>query len=81
MPTALEELRDTWPSIDETEARILLRTIRSHRGRAVRPALFEFLAADPDCVLPASQFGPISIAPPIHGTGIPASDLVIRDRR
>ena len=58
------------PSIDETEARILLGAIRTHR--ALRPALLDLLAEDPDCIVPADPFGRISSEPPVQGSGIPA---------
>jgi hypothetical protein len=81
MATASEKLRQTVESLTETEAAQALdyiRSLRRHESNHVANAL---LSADPSFRVPDSPYAPLPPIEPVHGSGVPASELLLRDRR
>jgi hypothetical protein len=81
MASASEKLRETIESLSETEAAKALDYIRSLRREQPNRALGALLSGDPSIHLPAMPYAPLPPIEPVHGSGIPASELLIRDRR
>lgn len=81
MGSAWETLRDTLASLSEAEASKALDYIRRLRGDSQERALADLLSDDPTIRLPNAPFAPLPAVEPIHGAGLPASELLMRDRR
>lgn len=81
MSSAWETLRETVASLSEAEAAGALDYIRRLRGAETNRPLAALLAGDPSIRLPDRPFAPLPPVEPVRGSGIPASDLLIRDRR
>ena len=81
MSSAWETLRETVASLSEAEAARALDYIRRLRGAETNRPLAALLAADPSIHLPVRRFAPLPPVVPVRGSGIPASALLIRDRR
>jgi hypothetical protein len=81
MGSAWETLRETVASLSETEAVQALDYIRRLRGAETNRPLAALLADDPSIRLPDRPFDPLPPLEPARGSGIPASELLIRDRR
>lgn len=81
MGSATETLRDTVASLSEAEAGKALEYIRRLRGEQPERALADLLADDPAIRVPNTPYAPLPAVEPIRGAGIPASELLVRDRR
>jgi hypothetical protein len=81
MSAVKDSLHSTIEQLDEEEARQLLRFIqhlRKEKGNA--PAL-QRLAGDPAFIVPPQNRKGFGLVEPIQGKGIPASRLLVEDRR
>jgi len=81
MASAKDTLRQTVETLSEGEALSALAYLRRLRSQSGHAALFERWAAIPELRLPEN---PDAVFPPVEpakGTGIPASELLIQDRR
>lgn len=81
MGSVKEELRRTIEALSEGEAARAMEFIRRLREGVSRKDALDLLARNRDITVPttaASGFPPVE---PIHGEGIPASRLLIEDRR
>ena len=76
-----QTLRDTVASLSEAEAGKALEYIRWLRGEKPDRALADLLADDPAIRVPATPYARLPAVEPIRGTGVPASELLVRDRR
>ena len=76
-----ESLRDTIELLSDEEARQILDFIQRLRTtRDVSPTLRR-LASDPAFGVPSEALGHFRVVEPIRGKGIPASSLLVEDRR
>ena len=80
MGSASEILKETVSSLSETEAARILDYIRGIRG-GENGELNILLAGQPGMRPPITPHVPLPSIDPIHGTGVPASELLLRDRR
>lgn len=81
MGSAWEGLRDTVASLSEAEAGKALEYIRRLRGERPEHALAGLLAGDPAIHAPNTPCAPLPVVEPIRGADIPASELLVLDRR
>jgi hypothetical protein len=81
MPSASEVLRETLASLSEADAAKALDYIRQLRGQDPNRALRDLLAGDPAIHLPDRPFAPLPPVEPVRGAGLPASELLVQDRR
>jgi len=81
MSSVRETLRETVASLSETEAARALEYIQRLRGGAPNRQLANLLAGDPAIHVPDEPFAPLPPVTPVQGSGSPASELLIRDRR
>jgi hypothetical protein len=87
MASALETLRETVASLTEAEAAKTLGYIKSLRHLMDSPteeeaaALADLLRGDPSIHVPPNAFQPLPPVKRIRGRGMPASELLVRDRR
>ena len=85
MATAKEDLRDKVDRLSEEEARKVLDLIaareRAADGKLTRDAIRARLAGDPGFRVPPQDAQPFRRVQPIHCPGVPASELLIADRR
>ena len=81
MSSALEMLRETVSSLSEAEAAKALEYIQRLRGGARNRELVNLLGDDPAIRVPVEPFAPLPPVEPVEGAGIPASELLIRNRR
>jgi len=81
MSSAREALRETVECLSETEAAKALEYIQRLRGRALDRELGNLLAGDPAIHVPDEPFAALPLIEPVQGVGIPASQLLVRDRR
>ena len=75
MESSRETLRQTVASLSESDAAKALAYIKSLR---TQPAL---VISDPSIHVPDQPFAPLPPIQPVRGTGAPASEILIRDRR
>ena len=81
MSPVKKTLRQAIESLSDEEARKLLEFANALRVPATASRLRQLFGGDPAFELPpedSSGFPPVK---PVRGTGIPASQLLIRDRR
>ena len=81
MGSAWQTLRETVASLTEAEAAKALDYIQHLRGERQSRALDHLLAGDPAFHLPDEPRAPLPPVEPIRGMGVPASELLVRDRR
>jgi hypothetical protein len=81
MGSAWETLRETVASLSEAEATKALDYIRRLRGEQPDRGLRDLLAGDPAIHVPSTPFARLPAVEPVRGAGIPASELLVRDRR
>ena len=81
MGSAWETLRETVASLSEAEATKALDFIRRLRGEQSDRGLRDLLAGDPAIHVPSAPFARLPAVEPIVGAGVPASELLVRDRR
>jgi hypothetical protein len=67
--------------LPEEEARKALAYIRSLHGGRGRGGLRARLAAHPAITLPTGDSSALPDLAPVQGTGIPASEILVRERR
>jgi len=79
--SAWETLRDTVTSLSEAEAAKALEYVQRLRGGQPERTLDQLLAGDAAIHVPDEPFAPLPPVEPIQGAGMPASELLIRDRR
>ena len=75
--TLLHAVKD----LSEDEAQKAMAYIEALRRNAELARLHERLGGRPDISLPAPQVGGFPDVEPIRGKGVPASELLVRDRR
>jgi len=81
MSSIKDQLRSTIERLDEDEARQLLELAHAvQRGRD-KTRLWQRLAGHPSFSLPVGGFRPFKEVVPAEVQGIPASELLIKDRR
>ena len=81
MSSALETLRETVASLSEAEAAKALEYIQRLRGGPPSGEWIDVLARDPTIRVPDEPFARLPPVEPVQGAGIPASELLIRERR
>ena len=81
MGSASEKLRETVESLSETDAAKALDYIRSLREQESNHTVGALLGGDPAIHVPDAPYAPLPPIEPAHGSGIPASELLVRDRR
>jgi hypothetical protein len=81
MGSAKEDLRTTIEALSEAEAARAMEYIRRLRGRVSREHALGVLARNPDVRIPPAEAGAFALVEPIRGEGVPASRLLIEDRR
>ena len=81
MSSAWETLREAVASLSEAEADKALDYIRRLRGELPDRELAELLAGDPAIQVPSDAFARLPAVEPVCGTGVPASELLVQDRR
>ncbi len=75
MASSRETLRETVGLLSESDAAKALDYIRRLRAEPV------LIASDPSIHLPDEPFAPLPPVQPVRGSGPPASEILIRDRR
>lgn len=81
MGSVKEELRTTIETLSEVDAARAMEFIRRLRGRVRGKDALDLLAQNRDIAVPATTNGGFTPVEPIRGEGIPASRLLIEDRR
>jgi hypothetical protein len=81
MSSARDALHEAVATLNEAEAARALQWIKKMRGAGQRQILVELLAGDPAIHVPEDPFAPLPSIEPLAGDGIPASELLVRDRR
>lgn len=81
MGSAWETLREAVASLTEAEATKTLDYLRRLRGSETTRVVASLLAGDPAFHLPDEPAAPLPPVEPLRGMGIPASKLLIQDRR
>lgn len=81
MNSVRETLRSTVASLTDAEATKALDFIKRLRDGHPEPTLAELLADEPAILVPPEPFMPLSALEAIEGSGAPASELLVRDRR
>jgi len=81
MATIREKLRDEVERLTEQEAEEALRIIRSLYHRRDLAPILRRLAGDPTFIVPENIGRPFHKVTPAKGTGRPASELLVEDRR
>jgi hypothetical protein len=81
MTTVREKLRDAVDRLTDAEARRLLVLIESGEGTSKRLQAFERLSSDPAFGVPALGLRTFRVVQPVVSKGLPASTMLIEDRR
>jgi hypothetical protein len=81
MSAVIEKLIKKVKSLDDKKARRVLSMIDKLESAKKSSSTWENMAADPVFILPKLPVGKFRKAKPAKGKGIPASELLIRDRR
>jgi hypothetical protein len=81
MRSTSEVLREAVASLSEAEAAKALDYIRRLRADDQDHVLRDLLSGDPAIHAPDKPFAPLPPVEPVRGAGIPASELLVRDRR
>ena len=81
MGNAIESLREEVGTLSESDAMQALNYIRDLRKPRLGLSLAELLAGDPAIHVPPGPAVPLPAFEPAIVTGIPASELLIQDRR
>ena len=81
MSRDLETLRETVASLSESEAAKALEYIQRLRDGTRDRELVNLLGGDPAIRLPVEPFVPLPPVKAVKGTGIPASEMLIGNRR
>jgi hypothetical protein len=82
MGTSLKEsLRDVIDQLTDEEAREILEYTDHLRMKREREKILKQLEGNPAFTLPAKDIGPFPEVKAVKGKGIPASELLSRERR
>lgn len=81
MSTVIERLMKRIKKLDDDQARKVLVLIDRLEASKKQSSTWENMSADPVFVMPKSTRGKFRATKPAKGQGIPASELLIRDRR
>jgi len=81
MLSVKEALRDTIDSLTEEEAYRIWEFAQHVYKRPRASLTIRRLASDPTFRVPAREIGPFRLVEPVDGKGIPASRLLVEDRR
>ena len=81
MLSVKESLRTTVDSISDEEALMVLSFIEQMRKHPVRSSTLKRLASDPTFKVPSRKLGSFVKVDPMDGKGVPASRLLLEDRR
>jgi hypothetical protein len=81
MGSVKEELRTTIETLSDANAARAMEFIRRLRGRARGKDALDLLAQNRDITVPTTTNSGFTSVEPIRGEGIPASRLLIEDRR
>jgi len=81
MGSVKELLRNTIELVSDEEARQLLEFIQRLRKKDEVSPTLKRLASDPAFKIPSEGSGGFPVVEPIRGKGIPASKLLVEDRR
>jgi len=81
MNSVKESLRNTIEVLSDEEARQILEFIQRLRTTSDVSPTLRRLASDPAFEVPSEPLGDFRVVEPIRGKGIPASRLLVEDRR
>lgn len=81
MESVKESLRNTIELLSEEEARQILEFARHLREWNHTSGTMKRLASHPAFKVPSDQLSPFPKVEPVQSKGIPASELLVRDRR
>jgi hypothetical protein len=81
MASALETLSATVASLTEAQAAQTLAYIERLRRKAAVQEIADLLSSDPSFYVPPTALDPLLPSERPPSRGVPASDLLIRDRR
>jgi len=81
MGSIKEALHTTIESLSEREARQVMRVIRVLKSKKDASSTLKRLAVDPAFEISPKQSKPFRAVRPIKVKGIPASELLVKDRR
>ena len=81
MGNACETLREIVTTLSEAEASNTIEYIAQLRAEQPDPILADLFAGAPYIHVPNKPFERLPPVEPIRGSGIPASELLVRDRR
>lgn len=81
MSSAKESLHNTIELLNDEEARQILEFVQRIRKKSDVSLTLERLASDPTFKIPSEGVGVFRVIKPIRGKGIPASRLLMEDRR
>ena len=81
MPTVKTSLHSTIESLSDKEARQIMRLVELLKEKKRGSLTLRQLAIDMAFKIPLEKARPFRIVQPIHGKGVPASRLLIGDRR
>ncbi|MBF0558061.1 MAG: hypothetical protein HQL08_04715 [Nitrospirae bacterium] len=68
-------------SLSEQEARQVMKIVRVLKGKKEASLTLKTLAVDPAFKMPSKRSEPFRAIRPTQGKGIPASELLAKDRR
>ncbi len=81
MSSVKASLRTTIESLSEQEARQIMEIVRALKSKKEASLTLKRLAVDSAFKISSKQSKPFRAIQPIQGKGIPASKLLIEDRR
>ena len=81
MGSVKEALHTTIESLSEREARQVMKIVRVLKSKKETSMTLKTLAVDTAFRMPEKRVKPFRDIRPIQGKGIPASELLVKDRR
>ncbi len=81
MSTIKESLHSVIEQLDEEDALCVLKFTQNLKKEIIKSSLSEHLLADPAIKLPIIDYKGFRAVQPISGKGIPASEMLIKDRK
>ena len=81
MSTIKESLQDTIARLSDEEARQVFEFAQHLRKTGTASPTIERLAGDPAFEIPSEEAGAFRVVQPIQGKGVPASELLVEERR
>lgn len=81
MSSVKEALHTKIESLSEKEARQVMKIVRGLKNKKETSLTLKTLAVDPAFRMPSKRTKPFRAVRPIQGKGIPASEVLVKDRR